>query len=32
LNCPWGNKAGAWFAWNVVANHPENHGKSGGYL
>jgi len=32
LNCPWGNKSGAWWAWNVVSNHAENYGKSGGYL
>lgn len=32
LNCPWGNKSGAWWAWNIASNHPENYGKSGGYL
>lgn len=32
LNCPWGNKSGAWWAWNIVSNHAENYGKSGGYF
>jgi hypothetical protein len=32
LNCPWGNMAGAWFAWNVCVNHDENYGKGGGFM
>lgn len=32
LNCPWGPKDGAWFAWNYCMNLPWNQSKGGGLL